>query len=142
VAHLRYAPRSGSPEGLRYVIETGAISAIQRPRWYVRGSEGAYIQYGRDAQEAALNRGEVGPRVMDPENAPRVTRYVDGKLQDVTVEQVPGNYLEYYRNVAAAIRGEEELAVTPENVLHSIRIIEAAFQAGKSRQVVRPDSLG
>ena len=137
-AHLRYAPTGSGREGVRYVIETGAISAIQRPRWYVRGSEGAYIQTGRDAQEAALNRGEVGPRMMDPEHAPRVTRYVDGKLQDVPVEQVPGNYSEYYRNVLAAIRGEEELAVKPENVLHSIRIIEAVFQSAESRQVVRP----
>jgi len=135
-AHLRYAPATGKQEGVRFVIETGAISAIQRPRWYVRGSEGAYLQYGRDAQEDALKRGEVGPRVMDAENAPRVTRYVDGQLKDVPVEQVPGNYLAYYANVRDALRGEADLAVKPENVLHSIRIIENVFRSAETRQVI------
>ncbi|HEV2122270.1 MAG TPA: Gfo/Idh/MocA family oxidoreductase [Chloroflexota bacterium] len=138
-AWLRYAPRAEQREGLRYVVETGAISAIPRPRWYIRGSEGAYVQHGRDAQEAALNRGEVGPRIMDPEHAPRLVRYADGQVRDVPVEQVPGNYLAYYENVAAALRGEAELAVKPENVLHSIRLIEAAAQSAESGSTVRPE---
>ena len=136
VAHLKYAGTGQSAEGPRYSIETGAISAIQRPRWYVRGSEGAYLQYGRDPQEAALNRGEVGPRVMDPENAPRLTRYVDGALKEVECEQVPGNYLEFYANVRDAIRDSAELAVKPENVLESIRLIEMAFKSAQTGLVV------
>ena len=135
-AYLRYAGTGQSTEGLRYTIETGAISAIQRPRWYVRGSEGSYIQYGRDPQEAALNRGEVGPRVMDAENAPRVTRHVDGALREVEIEQVPGNYLEYYANVRDAIRESAPLAVEPENVLESIRLIELAFRSAQTGLVV------
>ena len=102
---------AGGAEGLRYGIETGSISALPKPRWFVRGSEGAYLQYGRDAQEAALHRGEVGPRVMDAEHAPKVVRYLEGEVRDVAVEQVPGDYGEYYRNVGAAIRGEAPLAV-------------------------------
>jgi len=121
---------------MRYTIETGAISAIPRPRWYVRGSEGAYLQYGRDPQEAALNRGEVGPRVMDPQSAPRLTRYVDGKAQDVECEQVPGNYLAFYENVRDALRGEAELAVQPENVLESIRLLELAVKSAQTGLVV------
>jgi scyllo-inositol 2-dehydrogenase (NADP+) len=136
-ALLRYPPSPGQREGLRYVIETGAISAIPRPRWYIRGSEGAYIQYGRDPQEAALNRGEVGPRVMEPENAPRLVRYEDGQVRDVPVEQEPGNYLAYYENVVAAVRGEAELAVKPENVLESIRLIEAAATSAETGETVR-----
>jgi scyllo-inositol 2-dehydrogenase (NADP+) len=125
-------------EGLRYTIETGSISALPKPRWLVRGSEGAYLQFGRDGQEAALHRGEVGPRVMDAEYAPRVVRLVDGQLRDVAVEQAPGNYLEYYENVAAALRGEAPLAVTPEDVLHSIRLLEAVLRSAETGQVVSP----
>ena len=138
MAYLKYAGTGESSEGLRYTIETGAISAIPRPRWYVRGSEGAYVQHGRDPQEAALNRGEVGPRVMDAENAPRVSRYVDGALRDVEIEQVPGNYLEYYANVRDAIRESAPLAVQPENVLESVRLIELAFKAAQTGVVVTP----
>jgi scyllo-inositol 2-dehydrogenase (NADP+) len=131
MAWLRYPPPAGGAEGLRYGIETGSISALPKPRWFVRGSEGAYLQYGRDAQEAALHRGEVGPRVMDAENAPKVVRYVEGELREVAVEQVPGDYGEYYRNVGAAIRGAAPLAVQPENVLHSIRLLLSAFRSAE-----------
>jgi predicted dehydrogenase len=123
-------------EGVRFTIEVGSISAIAKPRWFIRGSEGAYLQYGRDAQEAALHRGEVGPRVMEEANAPRVVRYDGGQLRDVPVEQVPGNYLAYYENVAAALRGEAPLAVLPENVLESIRLIVAAARSAETRQAV------
>jgi hypothetical protein len=141
MAWLRYPPAGGAPdrggpegrgaEGLRYGIETGSISALPKPRWFVRGSEGAYLQSGRDAQEAALHRGEVGPRVMDAEHAPKVVRYLEGEVRQVEVEQVPGDYGEYYRNVEAAIRGAAPLAVEPENVLHSIRLLLAAFRAAE-----------
>jgi predicted dehydrogenase len=137
-ARLRDPGAAGSGwsgEGVRYVIVTGAISAIPKPRWLIRGSEGAYVQYGRDAQEAALNRGEVGPRVMDAEHAPRVVRWENGALRDVPVQQVPGNYLEYYANVAAAIRGAAPLAVDPAEVLQSIRLLLAAVRAAETGDV-------
>ncbi|HXI18768.1 MAG TPA: Gfo/Idh/MocA family oxidoreductase, partial [Chloroflexota bacterium] len=60
----------------------------------------------------------------------------DGQLKDVQVEQVPGNYLAYYANVRDALRGEADLAVKPENVLHSIRIIENVFRSAETRQVI------
>jgi predicted dehydrogenase len=147
-AWLRYPARPGSAgspgrgepggEGLRYVIETGSISALPKPRWLIRGSEGAYLQYGRDGQEAALHRGEVGPRVMAPEHAPRVVRYAGGEVRDVEVEQVPGDYTAYYRNVGAAIRAEARLAVEPEDVLQSIRLLLAALRSAATGTLVDP----
>ena len=60
MAWLRYPPAGGGQEGLRYGIETGSISALPKPRWFVRGSEGAYLQYGRDPGRRAAP-GEWGP---------------------------------------------------------------------------------
>ena len=68
MAWLRYPPAGGGPEGegpegegLRYGIETGSISALPKPRWFVRGSEGAYLQYGRDPQGRRCTGGRWGP---------------------------------------------------------------------------------
>lgn len=142
-AQLTYAGTSGRVgDGLRYVIEVGNISAIARPRWYVRGSEGAYLQYGRDAQEAALHRGEVGARPMAPEHAPRLVREVDGTLRDVPIEGKVGNYLAFYENVALAIRGEAQLAVTGRDVLRSIRLLDAAVHSAATGTVVAPAGAG
>lgn len=123
--------------GVRYAIEVGGISAIPKPRWFVRGRNGAYIQYGLDQQEPALKEGRVGPLPLPSESAPQMRVLQDGELRDVPVEIVPGNYLEFYRNIVAAIRGEAELAVQPENVLESVRLILAAAESARTGQIVR-----
>lgn len=139
-AGTRQLGANASGEGIRYTIEAGGISAIPRPRWYVRGSRGAYIQYGLDPQEAALHRGEVGPRPLPPESAPRLVLR-DGRgaaEREVPVEVVPGNWPAFYENIAAYLRGEAPVAVQPENVLCSLRLIEAALDSARRIQVVRP----
>ena len=123
-------------DGVRFVIEVGNISAIPKPRWLIRGSEGAYIQHGRDAQEQALHRGDAGPRKMLPEHAPRLVREIDGALQDVELDGLEGNYLAYYQNVAGAIRGRERLMVTASSVLQSVRLLEAAAESARTNQVI------
>jgi scyllo-inositol 2-dehydrogenase (NADP+) len=138
-AWLRYPPRGGARDGLRFSIETGAISAIPKPRWLVRGSEGAYEQYGRDPQEAALQRGEVGPQVMDREHSPRLVRVERGEVVDVPVEQVPGDYRAFYANVAHAIQDGAPLAVQPIDVLASVRLLLAAADAAATGETVRLD---
>lgn len=136
-AHLTYPSSTGGlGDGLRFTVEVGNISAVPRPRWYVRGSEGAYIQSGRDGQEQALHRGEVGPLGMPPEFAPRLLREVDGSLAEVPVQGQLGNYSAYYENILAAMRGEQPLAVTGRDVLPSIRLIDAAMASATSGQVV------
>jgi len=123
-------------DGVRFVIEVGNISAIPKPRWLIRGSEGAYIQHGRDPQEQALHRGDVGPRKMLPEHSPRLVREIDGALQDVELDGLEGNYLAYYQNVAGAIRGRERLMVTASSVLQSVRLLEAAAESARTNQVI------
>jgi predicted dehydrogenase len=83
MAWMQYPGTESGQEGLRFGIEAGAISAFPKPRWHIRGSEGAYLQTGRDAQEAALHRGEVGPRPMEPEHAPRLIRHDGTALRGV-----------------------------------------------------------
>jgi predicted dehydrogenase len=65
-----------------------------------------------------------------------VVRHENGELREVPVEQVPGNYLAYYQNVAAALRGEAPLAVLPEDVLDSVRLLAAAIRAADARRSV------
>lgn len=47
----------------------------------------------------------------------------------ITSEQ--GSYLDYYRDLVAAIRGERELAVKPEESRNGIRVIELARESAE-----------
>lgn len=47
------------------------------------------------------------------------------------VTSQPGCWVDYYRDVAAAIRGEKELVVKPEQSRDGIRIIELAKESAE-----------
>ncbi len=121
--------------GVRYRIEVGSISHIGRPRWYVRGSQGALRIEGLDPQEAALKRGEVtaGRAYMPAENCLLVSEVPGAQLQIV-----PGDYLAYYQNIAAALAGEAELAVRPESVRDALAVMELAIRSAQLGRSLRP----
>lgn len=123
------------PSGVRYRVEVGHISYIGRPRWYVRGSAGALVIEGLDPQENALKQGEViggTPRAAMPAGS---VRFVDARGER-PIPIIPGDYTQYYKNIAAALRGDMPLAVTPESVRDVLRVMEAAILSAKTRETV------
>ena len=53
-----------------------------------------------------------------------------GKFSGI-VESKQGSYLDYYRDVVAAIKGEKELVVKPEESRMGIRVIELARESAE-----------
>lgn len=116
---------------MRYTRTTAVLSASmlvreRTPRYVLRGSDATFIKFGLDPQEADLAAGR-SPR--DP-NWGREPREQWGTLihddgSELTIETLPGNYAAYYENVRDAIRDGTPLAVTPEQALRTIEIIEA-----------------
>lgn len=121
--------------GVRYRVEVGSISKIGRPRWYVRGSKGALVIEGLDPQEAALKEGRVTARTQDAAMPPGSCRLVS-ETGPEAIEAVPGDYLAYYENIAAALLRGEPLAVTAESARDALAVIQAAVDSAASGQVV------
>jgi len=48
-----------------------------------------------------------------------------------TIPSKVGSYMDYYRDVVAAIKGEKEVAVKPEESRNGIRVIELAMESAK-----------
>jgi len=124
------------PSGLRMRIEAGAHSWIQRPRWYVQGTEGTLKMEGLDPQEAWLRKGEVVARTERAKFDAGHTEVVKG-AGAAPLEIVPGDYLAFYENIAAVLAGEAALAVTPESCRDVLRVYEAAFESARRNEVIR-----
>jgi scyllo-inositol 2-dehydrogenase (NADP+) len=122
--------------GLRVRIEAGAHSWIQRPRWYVQGTEGSLKMEGLDPQEGWLRKGEVVARTEQ-------AKFDSGRTQVINVagtaalDMVPGDYLAFYENVAAHLTDGTPLAVTPESCREVLRVYEAAFESARRNQIIR-----
>ena len=119
------------------LIRGGTLVAAQTPRFAIHGSEGSYIICGHDPQEAQLQAGimpndeEYGKR---DENRVSIFVKPDGTKEKIEVEK--GNYADYFRQVAAAIRDGGVVPVTGEEGLAVIRLIEAGIESAKEKKIV------
>lgn len=122
--------------GLDFHIDTSSVSRYPKPRWYLLGSEGTLRKEGLDPQEAAMNAGDIDTAREDPDSWTRIYTGNTGDIREETVETASGRWRSYYENIAAALRGEAELAVTAESVRRVMVVIEAALESSESGKPV------
>jgi predicted dehydrogenase len=99
------------------------------PRLVLQGSEAGWVKQELDGQEVAQREGRR------PHAEP------DGTLWDTEgsrpVPSRAGDWAEFYRGFAAAVRTGGPLPVRPEDAVHVLRVLEAAARSSRERGVVR-----
>jgi predicted dehydrogenase len=116
----------------RALLRATTIAAAVGARFSVHGTEGSFVKYGLDPQEDALKSGgKIGDAKThnDAEEKYGVLTTRDGKRSIATS---PGDYRKFYENVRDAIEGRAELAVTPEQALNVMRVIDLALAANET----------
>lgn len=123
--------------GLLYSIELGNLVRLDRPRWVVLGERGALVKHGLDPQEPAMLAGAIDGATEDPVNRARIRTDLNGLATELVIDSVRGDWTDYYRNVAAALAGHAELAVTPEQARRALTVFDAAMQSARTGTTVR-----
>ena len=122
--------------GVQSHLFTSPNVGILGPRLTVLGSKGAYVKHGIDPQEEALLAGGT-PGSPGWGEEPESAWGKVGAGDDVrTLRSEPGNYLEFYRGVAAAIRNGTEPPVTTEQGIAMMELLDAARLSARSGRVV------
>ena len=81
--------------------------------------------------------GNIDAAAEDPANRAVVRAELNGLTTEMTIESIRSDWTEYYRNVAAALRGEAELAVKPEEARRAVAVFDAAMESSRTGQTVR-----
>lgn len=110
-------------------VETSRICRIDRPRWWVVGTEGGLVQYGIDPQEDALRAGDLDAAVAPPGYEVRLRHHDEGQLIETTLETVRGSWDRYYGNICDHLVRGQPLAVTAEDGRAVSCILEAAARS-------------
>ena len=113
-------------DGVLFQVENSRICRLDRPRWWVVGSEGGFVKFGIDPQEDALRAGDIDGAAEPPEHRGRVRRETG---PDEVVETVRGHWDAYYANVAGHLLGREPLAVTAEQGREVVGVLDAAVRS-------------
>ena len=53
-------------DGVLFQIESSRICRLDRPRWWVVGTDGGFVKHGIDPQEEALRAGDIGSAAEPP----------------------------------------------------------------------------
>lgn len=115
------------------IVKSSYLVREPGPRYVAYGAKGTFTKYGIDPQEEALKNGGIpGSAGWGYENSEWWGK-VNTQIHDMhitgAVETVAGNYLGYYDNIYAAVRNGEPLAVTAEEAVSVIRMIELAAKS-------------
>ncbi|MDR3633962.1 MAG: Gfo/Idh/MocA family oxidoreductase [Isosphaeraceae bacterium] len=116
-------------DGVLFQVENSRICRLERPRWWVVGSDGGFVKYGVDPQEDALRAGDIDRAAEPPEHRGRLVSGEGTGLRSDEVETVRGHWDAYYANVAAHLLGRAPLAVTAEQGREVVRVLDAAIRA-------------
>jgi scyllo-inositol 2-dehydrogenase (NADP+) len=126
-------------DGILYQIETSRVCRLDRPRWWIIGTEGGFVKSGIDPQEDALRAGDIDAAREPEEHRGRVRRASDsdpGGTVETLFPTVRGHWDGFYANIADSLNGRAPLAVTAEQAREVVRILEAAAISAAERRVV------
>jgi scyllo-inositol 2-dehydrogenase (NADP+) len=120
-----------------FQIESSRVCRIDRPRWWIVGTEGGFIKYGIDPQEDALRAGDIDRAAESSRHQAMVRRAgSDGQTDETAFPTVRGHWDSYYRNIADHLQGITPLAVTAEQAREVVRLLEAAESSAHEHAVI------
>ncbi len=125
---------------LRAILHAGSLVRAPGPRFEVHGDRGSFVKDGMDVQIAALlaggRPGDPGWGEEPPARHGTLTTDLAGLASTGRLASVPGSYQVFYREMAAAVRGEGAVPVPPQQARDVIRVIESATASSRDGRVV------
>lgn len=109
------------------------VSHGQGPRFRVLGTKGSFISYGLDPQEPALAQGvspeEPGFGDVTPDLYGTLTEDTSSGTVTSRVPTEAGDYAEFYRRAAAAVRGEGPEPIEPGEATSVVELLVRATRS-------------
>lgn len=127
-------------ENIHVSLKSSYMVREEGPRFILHGTEGSFLKWGLDPQEADLKAGrypnEPGWAEEPKKFWGKLNTNLNGMHFSGRIETIAGNYLSYYDNICDAIRNGGELIVKPEQSLDLMRILEGAIESDRNGNVV------
>lgn len=125
---------------VKVTLKSSYLMCEPEPRFVLHGTEGSFVKYGLDRQEADLNAGLIPTAPHWGEEDESIWGLLHLEKEGIAYREkypsLPGHYAGFYENIYRHIRLREPLETGASEVLDVIRIIEAAYESAGRRCVV------
>lgn len=129
--------------GLSALIEVDTYTFIPLPRWHISTDSGTLVindwECGGKILKANLVEFKWEEGIVHTSAGPTKTmapRPVE-TIDELPLPQMEPDCKDYYDNVAKAVKGEEELIVTPAQAMRVMRIIDAIFESAERGECIK-----
>lgn len=131
----------GFEGGLSAQIEVGTSNFVSLPRWYIEGENGTAViedfeKHGKIVMVSDWEKRDAVPVVtaagLTKTMAPRTSE----TIQEYPLPELASDIHDFYRNVAAAVRGEAAPIVTHRELMRSMLLMEAIFESAEQKKVI------
>ena len=127
--------------GLTAQVEVGTSNFINLPRWYMQGENGTAVIHdwalsGEIVKVSDWEKRDAVPVVTAAGLTKTMAPRTEETIQRYPLPKVTSDVRDYYRNIARAIRGEEEQLVTHAQMMRVMRLMEACFKSAEENAVV------
>lgn len=130
--------------GLKVSLKGQMLAKEPTPRFAIYGMNGCFVKQGVDPQENLLRAGarpeaDANWGVEPASIQGKLSLLEDGQdLEEYVLSEI-GTGQDFYKNIVAALSGEEELFVKPEQARDVIRILEMAEQSWAEQRTVKTE---
>lgn len=120
------------------ILHSSPYNSAIHPTIRIEGDNGCYVKYGLDPQEGNIQRG-LSPtdQTFGMDTGESIYYDKSGTAHSICTEK--GNYQNFYTNLRDAILGQASIAVTVEQALNVIYLIELAQHSSNKKQTVQVD---
>ena len=129
--------------GVRYFIEVGTSNFIELPRWYMLGVNGSGIINSWDPTDGKITmvsdweKRDAVPVVTAAGLTKTMAPRTDETIQEFPLPVVHADIKDFYRNVAKAVRGEEEQLIKHDQLMRVMKFMEAVFESAEKNIVIK-----
>jgi scyllo-inositol 2-dehydrogenase (NADP+) len=123
---------------MRVRLKAGYYFKVPVPAFQVHGKLGSFIKTRSDRQEADLDAGRKPQGDSWGQESP--TDFGVMQVDGGNPERIPsekGNFMAFYENVFQSLRGDATPAVSVQDGINSMRVIDAAMESSREKKVIK-----
>ncbi|OBX37606.1 oxidoreductase [Halomonas elongata] len=129
-------------DNLRVILGASSLVAEPTPRFAVYGTQGSFVKYGLDPQEAWLKAGETPEEGWGVDDSPGRLTLDEGQGDEVSLvsRELPGeagDYRAYYDGIAETLLHGTPPPVTAEEALETMSLLEAGLDSYRQGRWVK-----
>lgn len=127
--------------GRTALLEVGTSNFINLPRWYMLGENGSAVISNFRGEGKIVNITNWDNRDAVPVvTAAGLTKTMAPRTKETIAEhplpEVSSDIHDYYKNIVATLKGEEEQIVRHDQLLRVMKLMEVAFEADRLGQIL------